>query len=182
MADKEHYALWMVPPPECFAHLSALIADLGRHYDTPCFAPHVTLLGGIRAPLDEVVRGLERALADAPCASSGVMLNAGEIACGDAYFRCVYARIDEAEGLTALHEAALARFADAPREAFEPHLSLVYGNLSSSQREAVKARVEQSGGLPCARFEAMRVDVVRINAQPAEWRTVKCAALPTKKG
>ena len=187
----EHYAFWLAPAPECAAGMSSwaeLIAELSRHYDTPCFAPHVTLLGGVSGSasgaLGEIVGDLEEAVAGVSAAAE-IVLRPDELVCGDSYFRCLYVRAEETPGLLDLRRAVVGRFGDAsgeaPGDAYEPHLSLVYDNsLSASRCAELKARVKRTK-LSCERWTARHVDVVRISARPDEWRTEARVALPPTK-
>ena len=175
--NENHYALWLTPPPDCFAGLSELIATVGQYYDTPCFAPHVSLFGGIVAPPDEVARRAQEVAA--ACASP--VLQMGEVMCGAMYFRRVYACVLRTDELSALRAESERRFADVlgdkanASQEYEPHLSLAYGDLSVQQCADLKARIDNLG-LPCAQYTADAIDVVCLSGEPSQWKIAhRCA-------
>ncbi len=47
----KEYSLWIVPSGNAYDMLVDLISQLSERYSTPCFEPHITLLGDL--PLSE---------------------------------------------------------------------------------------------------------------------------------
>ena len=156
-------SLWLVPEGEAHGRLAMLLDDLARRLGTPSFAPHVTLLGGIRDAEQEVLaRAADLARELAPLT---VFLEG--IGGTDDYFRCLFVRAGETEPLLAAHARAghaLGRTETAP---FRPHLSLVYGHLAAAERDRLAS--ELVGSLP-SQFSATRLDVVRTEGRPGDWR------------
>lgn len=157
-------SLWWVPAPPARHALESLIARLAHTHGTPaeaaaaatpstttrrgfpCFPPHVTVAFW-RADEDEgAIVSAAAALADATPAFSVTL---GPPAVGARYFQCVFAPVCDAEGcdgtLAAANAAVQARFGWA--NAYGPHLSLAYADLSPDAAEAVRADAASSGVL-----------------------------------
>jgi 2'-5' RNA ligase len=162
--DATGVSLWLWPEGEEHEALSALIARLAAAHGTPVFAPHVTLLAAVELPEDEVLvrsEALARALSPLAVRFAG----AGGF---DEYFRALFLRVDltaELLGANARARAAFGRHGDPP---FFPHLSLLYGRLSTPERERLRELIEPAP----AGFEARRLSLVRTEGPVSGWRPI----------
>jgi 2'-5' RNA ligase len=161
------HSLWLMPEPAERARLEALIARLAARLGTPPFPPHVTLLGllpGAPDALLEATRALGR---QTPPLTLHLTRSGGQ----DAFFRCFYVEVEAAAALEAFHAHAVARFGARTPAPFFPHLSLVYGALSSEQKALLAMEVESC----TVGFTALRL--VRTEGRVTDWRTVGEVAL-----
>jgi hypothetical protein len=156
-------SLWLVPDGDERAALAELIAGLSSRLGTPCFEPHLTLLPGLARPGDEVV---EAARVLAPALEQMVLpLRPPEGR--EETFRCLYLPVGETFRLLHAHALARAAFPSAEDRPFEPHLSLVYGQLPADRKD--RLRQEILPGLP-PRVRLAALDVVRTEGPVEEWR------------
>ena len=163
-------SLWLVPGGAVREHLAQVIAELARRYGTQAFEPHVTLLGGLALPEREV---LARARRLAPRLSA-LPVPLTTLDGSDEYFRCLFLRVEETEELLTAHALASEAFGCAPGAPLKPHLSLLYGRLTSDARRTVLAEL---AGRPPESFVAHRLQVVRTEGAPAEWRPLAAHTL-----
>ncbi len=124
------YSLWLMPEPAERARLEALIHRLSHRLGTPPFTPHVTLLGGLHGGEQGLVDRLHELARDLPPLSLRLTQVGGQ----DAFFRCLYVEAEGGAALGASHARAAAQLDVRTRASFFPHLSLVYGQLSSEQK------------------------------------------------
>src|SRR5262245_48091691 len=89
-AEATGVSLWLVPEGAERAALDALVAHLAALHPAPLFPAHVTLLGGVKLPEDEVVVGSE-ALARALSPIAVRFAGAGGF---DEYFRALFLRVE----------------------------------------------------------------------------------------
>jgi hypothetical protein len=158
-------SLWLVPEGDERDFLGRLIEGLAEKLRAPAFAPHVTLLPGLAGSEGEVVRrAKEMAATLEPHA-----MPLGPIEGRPEYFRCLYARVPETLRLLTTHALGRLTFRRTAEVAFEPHLSLLYGSLSSAERELLVA--ELTPRLP-ARLTCTALEVVRTQGPVAEWRSL----------
>ena len=172
MPSQCDYTLWLVPVERQAAPLRELIASLARRCRTPRFAPHVTLLS-CAAAYEDILFTLREVAARTP----PLVLRCTDLADGDQYYRCVYARIADEPPLSALRASCL----DLPGHnvcdaAYEPHLSLVYGNLTRSRRRDCKRYIE-ARRLPGALLRIDRIGIIRLAERPEDWQTAATVAL-----
>jgi hypothetical protein len=166
-------SLWLVPSDGVRDRLGALIRDLAVRLGTEPFAPHVTLLAGLRGPQGDTVR---RA-ADLSRAIEPVRLRASRIEGRDEFFRCLTLRVEETLALLTAHAQALISFAREERAPFEPHLSVVYGTLTAGAKARLEGELRRE--LPIA-FEASMLEVWRTRGRASEW--ARLAAFPLGPG
>lgn len=157
-------SLWLMPEAEPREHLAALIARLAARLSTPAFAPHVTLLAAIDGAPREDVLATARTLA-ASLRPFAVRLDGVEGR--DEYFRCLFVRAVVDAPLHAAHAAAARAFRRQPDPAFLPHLSLVYGELTTGDKRLLT--LELAGSLVTS-FEADRLHVWRTQGAVSDWR------------
>jgi 2'-5' RNA ligase len=162
-------SLWLVPSDVVRGRLDALIRGLATRFGTEPFAPHVTLLAGLRGREGEV---LQRAAEMCP-ALEPIRLRASRVEGREEFFRCVSLRVEETLALLTLHAQARIAFARAEPRSYEPHLSLVYGRLEPRARAEVEE--ELRGEVPIA-FEVSSLEVWRTRGRTREW--TRLAAVP----
>lgn len=155
-------SLWLVPSDGVRDRLSALIRSLATRFGTDAFDPHVTLLAGLRGREGEVVRR-----AGEMCrALEPVRLRASRVEGRDEFFRCLALRVEETLALLTLHAQARISFARVDPQAYEPHLSVLYGRLGPQARAEVVAELRRE--TPIA-FEASILEVWRTRGPTSTW-------------
>jgi hypothetical protein len=157
-------SLWLVPGGAAGVRLAGRIETLARALETPVFAPHVTLVGGVVRPEREV----RAACADLARALPSVTIRLGAIEARQDYFRCVVVRVAESGPLRRARVAA-TRALGVAATAFAPHLSLVYGDLSTGRRAAARRLAAAAGR---GGFLARRLELWRTAGEVREWRLV----------
>lgn len=162
------YSLWLRPRGTALARLSELVRELSEIYKTPRFPPHVTLLARISQSPSEIV-ARTRALAR-QCGPFQLELDRLELT--PDYFQSLFIRVVPNRALEAAHWRARELFG-ASLESFMPHLSVLYGDLPETEKQAVIARLN---GWP-TRFTVEAIDVYATEGQPEDWRLVESVAL-----
>jgi len=144
-----------------------LMGRLRERGGGPAFEPHVTLLGGIEADATEAAGKLEGLAARI----RPFTLELGRLDWREERFRCLFAVVEPSAELAAARRAALEAFGVAPAEPYEPHLSLLYGELDAAVKRELAAA---AGGRLDISFEAVAVELVNTSRSiPVErWRTL----------
>lgn len=140
MAGKSlQFSLWATPAPDSplRTRLASVISELSAKYGTPPFDPHVTVLGGFGEPQrlsEEEVFSRSRALCKA---LKPYTCRVKELSAGSAYFQCVYLLMEKTDEVMQPYTQACAAFGAGSKD-YMPHLSLIYGNLATEQKEEAK--------------------------------------------
>lgn len=166
MPENQSYALWIIPgDEEVYARTSGYIARLSSLYGLPRFEPHVTLLGGIRSPEADELRGLAGGLAPFQ-----VRL-AREVEYRNEYFRCLFLRAYKTDGLMEAFSKAGALFG-RETDSYMPHLSLAYGDLPVWKKHEM---IEELGPVPQIAFEARDISLVQASTETpvSSWEVVE---------
>lgn len=161
-------ALWLVPEDALLGHLAGVIDDLARLWKTPRFEPHVTLLAGLRLEAAEIE-------ARAGALARGLQpldVTFARIASRPEYYRALFAEVEGAD-LPSLHARAAAALGVEADPDFLPHLSLLYGDLSTEAKAAIVKRLGPRLDVP---GRLARLDVMRTEGTPASW--VRLARMP----
>lgn len=158
------FSLWMMPPLAVRERLRALIEDLSRRAGTPPFEPHLTLCG-----VDNTAEGTAIARVQ-PLATrlAPLPIRLTEIGTTAEYYRCLFARAEPTPVLAAAYHEACHALSQAPGD-FMPHVSLVYGDLSATDKERLIAVV---GRRVEASFTISRLALYDTVGSPPEWRCV----------
>lgn len=170
MTEVTRYALWLLPGEQVSTAFAELIERLSKSYGGPRFTPHVTLLGW--------VTGTEEALAQTTAQLATqlepFMLRPVGLD-GDAYyFRCFYLKLDKSEALLRTHEKASTIFNAGHSSDYLPHLSLVYGQLSTPEKTRLQRELAD---ILSAEFVADRLQLIHITVSVADWRVVTTCPL-----
>jgi len=163
------FGLWLMPEAGVRDALQSQIAGLAREYGTVPFEPHVTLLGGIP----------DQAALTAPLASLAAQVGTMTVRLGDIryqceYFRCLYIEIKPDAALVRARDLARSLFGGAPAGPFEPHVSLLYGDMPEELKGAIAARL--SDRVPrTMRLE--RLALYDLAGRPDTWSAIDARAL-----
>ena len=158
------YSLWLMPPAPVRDSLAQLISRAAEHLGTPVFEPHVTL-SGTRARSPE---GLIRSLRSALGALTPIPITLAQIDHGSTYFRCIYARVMP-QALLTNGRALACDVLHEPNGDFEPHLSLVYGELSQTDKLRV---IAEFGSRLDMMFAVDRAALYRTDGRPETWARI----------
>lgn len=128
------FAFWLLPAkPQAW---QARIQRLAAEYGQVPFQPHVTLLSGSTADVD----GLRDAAVEAVRGFPEFHWPLAGIDYGDTYFQCVFARFQLGGPAEELIKRLRKKTGHGERARLQcPHLSLVYGDLSTTARAAIAA-------------------------------------------
>ncbi|KAK4684442.1 2',3'-cyclic-nucleotide 3'-phosphodiesterase, partial [Tremellales sp. Uapishka_1] len=171
------YALWLTPSPAERPALDSLIHSLSTHepLSSP-FPAHITLLHplSLEIPLPALIARLEQTVASTP----PLKLELQPAQSGDKYYQCVLSAVKPHNGLASLRTACEQEFGIHDLPPYFPHLSLLYGDLSSERRDEIAAMVKKEYDLP-TRVAVQEVQIARCVGTAAEWEVV--ASVPLKK-
>jgi 2'-5' RNA ligase len=170
VATLNRFSLWLVPEGAVADALQAVIDRLAREHGGPTFPPHVTLLGSIVAPEEDVLARSRRLAAQ----TAPFTIHLDDLGIGETYFQSLFATVRPTSELLAMREAAQQAFPEAPAEAYHPHLSLLYGHPSAEAKQAV---VEALRGTLPASFEARTLVTNGTGPSVADWRLALRAGL-----
>jgi hypothetical protein len=172
------HSLWLVPDRSgpVFVRLCSLIEALARRFNTPMFDPHVTLLGGLERPFDEV-----RAIGEA--FAPGVepyVIRLGNIVSNGIYFQRLIALASPTATVLGAHERAKAAFG-AKAMPYLPHLSLAYGELEEAQTAQLQATAVAAGVVGTT-FSTPSLEVWRTDGPVASWERAGVFTLGMTRG
>ena len=172
------YSLWLEPPP---ALASTSAGFIGRYAGAsggrcPTFDPHVTLAGGFVGTEAQAREKSAAIVASLASAFGPLRCDAMEVSAGTRFHQCVYLRVVPTEQLANAHALAARAFGLEPGNGggapYMPHLSLVYGDLTETERE--HARKDAAAALlgdgdtnasHAASFAAAEVSLWRTDVQ-----------------
>jgi 2'-5' RNA ligase len=163
---ENRFSLWLMPAGRVYRQLAGRIRELSREHSTPEFEPHVTLLGRILRPEGEVItKSASLAKLIRP-----FVVRLTSVDGLDEYFRCLFVRVAETAPVMKANQVAREVFNLREQPAYMPHLSLMYGNLTSDAKEGI---VSQLGHRFDVAFKVRSLHVFSTTGQPNEWRRVK---------
>lgn len=162
------YSLWLMPDKDTDAYrfIQSLIEDLARIAGGPVFAPHVTLLGGMEGPAEEILAKTKR-LADQ---LSPFNINLGKSGTQSTYFRGFFAEVRQ-DAAVMVAGAEARRVFSMPGDYF-PHESLSYWDYSQEvlvklQKATIYTDFSRGD------FTARSVHLYRTEGTVAEWEFLK---------
>src|SRR6185295_10229891 len=143
-------SVWIVPTGDAFDRIEKIIHRIHPRGGGPRFKPHLTLLSGsetTQADAELKLRHLAAKLRP-------FEIRLGRIEWRHEYFRCLYLAAELTPELAAAQRAAYDAFEMNPPPPFEPHVSLLYGNLDEVLQRELAA---EAGGRLELKFTATAV-------------------------
>lgn len=148
------YHLFLMPSGQLFNELKTI---------TKTFDPHVTLLAGIpKTDEAELIAKIQKLASF----MKPFEIELGDIATEDAYFRALYLKVKPNPLLKEYHQKALEIFDMDEENAYMPHLSLYYGNVTQSAKdEMIKSLVLPEN----MKFLVDRIYLYHTEGQAQDW-------------
>ena len=125
------HSLWMCPSGAANQVYSDIIVDVAQELGTFQFIPHITLVAAMLTGEEDVVKRARHLASQlAP-----YEFELGEISYRNAYFQCVYAKMKLTPDVIAANNLARNVFQERQSDPpYMPHLSMVYGDLSETDK------------------------------------------------
>jgi hypothetical protein len=160
-------SLWIRPQGVALEQIQHAMQRARDRCGGPAAHAHVSILGGIELPADDARRRLER-LADGFLPFN---VRLGRLDWYDEYYRSFFARVDASPELLSLYRRAQEVFDIHPRDAYEPHVSLIYGDVRADRKKDLAIDL---GGMLDVSFQANALCLVDATGEvPIEqWHTV----------
>lgn len=159
------YYLWLMPEQKTFDRLHKIIQELSRRHGTPLFEPHVTLVSGLRGSDEELMSAIEQfAGGVSPLATA---LDGMDYTHG--FFTALFIRTEITPEFVELNTRARALLKPFGQGSYEPHLSLLYGEITVEEKERI---IEELNHLPKS-ITLDRLQLVEGNQDVTRWRVVK---------
>jgi Cyclic phosphodiesterase-like protein len=136
MADTVPFAVWLIPAPSDRRWLSKVIQDYAVEYDTPAFEPHLTLYSGVVQSGDN----LQDIVAESIGAASPITLEVMGLNYAENFFRTGFITFGLSDRLLQLSNAIRDRLSNPKEYPLEPHLSLMYKDISIEQKRLAMLR------------------------------------------
>jgi putative hydrolase of the HAD superfamily len=159
MTDVHGLAIWLVPPVTRRAEYATFIDALADRYGTPRFVPHVTLLTNVPRVEEARLRELAEACRRLDLRPRGLDIR-------DEFYRALIVDIEYTAELHRVRDVAERLFGSKSPDPFEPHLSLMYGDLPRATKEEARRSIEATEFPP---FRAEVVEAVEIIGMPHQW-------------
>jgi len=166
-------AVWIRPTGDALDTIAKAIRLVHARGGGPQVPPHVTLLSGMETTRESAELKLKRlALRMKP-----FTIRLGRIDWRYEYFRSLFTIVEPSEELSKAQRDAYEVFEMKPAPPFEPHLSLLYGDIDEALKREVAA--EAGGSLDVA-FDVIAVDLVNASRSVpvTAWRTIVERAIP----
>jgi len=165
MEKTNRYALWLMPEGIVYARAYAIIKHLHKRFDSPKFEPHITLLSGIEMSEDNAIWHAEKLNDEI----NSIPIRLTKPAYGNDYYHCFFLNADLSQPLVSARQKALSLFETPDSTPFEPHMSLLYGDIDLPVK---KSLVEEYGHLQRWEFIVDHIDLVRTGDDIEEWDKV----------
>jgi 2'-5' RNA ligase len=166
MAVERSFSLWLVPSGDAYHALANLIIDLSNEYSSPRFTPHVTLLGGLQGSEEEIrSRSVKLANKMRP-----YTITLTRLEYQDEYFRSLYIRVNETKQVVQANLQAREVFDRQMDPGYLPHLSILYGNYSSAEKDEI---IKKNGQKFTLSFKVKSLHLVDTSLRPESWVTTR---------
>lgn len=158
------FSIWILPPLEKATPFKKIITSLSKKYNSPDFAPHITLLGAFPGKENFVVSNFEKLVSNLRTFDVGF----DGLSFSTTYFQSVFLRVKPTASLLNANLEAKKIF-NMPNDVFMPHMSLIYGNHSMEEREKISKDLEIPKNTS---FHARKLVLVPTTDNPKDWKPI----------
>jgi len=130
-------AYWLIPTEPARSYFQNLISDLAERYDAPEFEPHVTVHVGVDCT-DKVAE----LLSISTRRSRPITLRALNVSNSSEFIKTLFVTFDTSLQLQRLNQSIRKAAQESSTYQLNPHLSLLYKNMSTVDRNCLARLVE----------------------------------------
>ena len=161
------YHLFLEPTGDIALELQRIIATLAREYNGPVFVPHVTIAARIPSKQGEesIIAKTETLVKEC----SPFSLTLSDVGMEDAFFLALYMKVQKTNEIETIHARANELFSLSDASPYVPHVSLLYGNFSRTEKEMVPTFALLKG----RSFPVDRVHLYRTEGEASEWKKIQ---------
>ncbi len=160
------YSIWLMPTGRVYYQLSEIISQLSKKYSTPNFEPHVTLLGNLIGPGEDLISKTLKLVEQL----KSFEIKLKKVDYFDEYFKCLFIRAEKSKEVIKANNIAREIFNLNLDPEYMPHLSLMYGNLNPETKEEILA---DSGKEFDISFEIKSIHLFSTTDAVKDWHRVK---------
>lgn len=161
---REH-SIWLVPTGEARLKLARIIADLSEEYSAPLFPPHVTLIGQLKDPEEELLNKAR----DLASRLRPLELKLGAVDYLDDFYRSLFVRIEKTRPLLDANRVAREIFGQSGNAPYMPHASLLYGNFEPLLKDQMVSRI---GGEFHGSFIVTSIVLYETGSATKDWQSL----------
>ena len=165
MSASSVYSLWLQPSGDIAYRLQERINKMSQQYGTPSFAPHVTLLGGLKASETELM-SLSGTLVSSLYPFELTLTKAGYY---DQFYQSLFLLVKKNKMLSFLRRRACRLFDLYDSDRYTPHLSLLYGDLSQNEKERI---LNVMGREFYIKFPVSSIVLMQTEGTPEQWKKI----------
>ncbi|HXG73250.1 MAG TPA: hypothetical protein VNK44_00330 [Candidatus Nitrosotenuis sp.] len=158
------YSVWLEPATKDAEYISKIIKRLGKKYDAPLFAPHITVHGNIRK------YSLALKAANACADLSKIRVSCVKIRHTTYLWKTLYVEIKNNKRLQLINRTLGSTLAN--RYKFAPHISLIYKKLDTKTKKQIieDLKIKRT-------FLFDRITIVRSSKNVSKWKKMKTIRL-----
>lgn len=138
-APQSGASIWLMPSAIDAAFLEAVVGDLARRFNSPVFAPHLTLAGDLNETPETYVGILERLAGSC----RGFTQPIDDIVLTDTFFRSFYASFARSSDIDGLKLICIGGLGGS-LSGFTPHVSLLYGPVPEPGKSEAAVQLRRS--------------------------------------
>jgi len=158
------YYLWLMPQKETVDQLQKIIQGLSEAYGTPVFEPHVTLISGLSGNEDALVKKIDAFT----LGKRKFSVTTKGIDYARGFFTALFLNIQNTPEIDQLNTQVreyLKPFGQGP---YHPHLSLLYGDITSQEKERIIAGLNLAGQT----ITLDKLKLVKGHSDVAQWQVI----------
>lgn len=158
------YSVWLEPAINDAKYISKIIRRLGRKYDAPVFAPHITICGNI-ARYAQANKAINTC-ADLP----KIRVTCTKIRHSNYLWKTLYLEIKKDKKLQLINNTFGSNLKN--RYKFAPHISLIYKKLDTNTKKQIIR------GLKLKRIYSFdKITIIRSSKNISKWKKMKTIRL-----
>jgi len=159
-----HY-LWLMPQKETYDEFQKIIEDLSKTYGTPPFEPHVTLVSGLSGNEDLLIEKIDAfglGKHKFSVTTEGIDYIHG-------FFTSLHLNIQNTPEIDQFNAEARQHLKPFGQGPYHPHLSLLYGDITSQDRKHIIADLNCTG--QTILFNKLKL--VKGHSDVSQWQVIK---------
>lgn len=131
------YYLWLIPQKEMYGAFQMIIKGLSKLYTTPVFEPHITLSIGLSGDENDLIKKTDAFVRK----KYKFSVNTKDIKYTQGFLKALFLNIANTPAINEFNAQAVEHFKPLSHGPFQPHMSLLYGDITPDEKERIIAEL-----------------------------------------
>ncbi len=158
------FVIWFTFQKDDEEFLQEIINELSKKYNSVSFKPHITAYGFVNIKLDKI----SKICRDISARFEPFNVEFLNISYSDDFWKTLFVNLKTSMIMSEIHNNLRNKFQKVENYVFEPHISLIYNNMSNNDKKEISKNIKLK-----KQFRIDSISILHYSDKIENWKIVE---------